>query len=114
LLKQAPVAQRVAAAGGLDLDDVGAEVAEGLADERSGDELPHLQDPKAVECAGSEAGKVLRCHEVLPSGMPVQRGRGSRCRRARGSAKRTMPAAASVAPAMTTSAGVVLPVASLM
>jgi hypothetical protein len=41
-LDQAPVAQRVAGLGCLDLDDIGAKLAQRLAAKRAGDELAHL------------------------------------------------------------------------
>ena len=42
-------AHRVAAGRVLDLDDLGAEVAEQLAAERAGQELAHLDDAQVVE-----------------------------------------------------------------
>jgi hypothetical protein len=57
VLQQAPVAQRVAAAGRFDLDDVGAEFAERLAGEGPGDELAHLDDAQALQGAGGGMGK---------------------------------------------------------
>ena len=45
----APSPHRVAVAGRLDLDDVGAVVAEQLARERTGDEVAQLEDADAVE-----------------------------------------------------------------
>ena len=45
----APVAQRVAAIGRLDLDDLGAEVAEDPADERAGEEDAELDDAHAEQ-----------------------------------------------------------------
>ena len=47
----APAAHRVAGLGGLDLDDLGAVVAEELAGERTGDEAAELQDAEAGEGA---------------------------------------------------------------
>jgi hypothetical protein len=38
--------------GGFDLDDVGAELAERLAGEGTGDELAHLDDAQALQGAG--------------------------------------------------------------
>jgi hypothetical protein len=49
VLQQAPVAQRIAAAGRLDLDHVGAEVAECLGGERAGDQLAHFDDAQALQ-----------------------------------------------------------------
>ena len=44
-----PAAHRVAGLGGLDLDHLGAVVAEELAGERAGDEAAELEDPEAGE-----------------------------------------------------------------
>ena len=49
------------APGGFDLDHVGAELAEGLAGERAGDELAHLDDAQAVQRARRQ-GRVCSGH----------------------------------------------------
>ena len=49
MAQAAPVAHRVARAGRLDLDDVGAEVAEQRAHVGAGEELAELQDAQAAE-----------------------------------------------------------------
>jgi hypothetical protein len=49
VLDQPPVAQRIARARRLDLDHVGAEVAERLAGKGAGDQLAHLDDPQALQ-----------------------------------------------------------------
>jgi hypothetical protein len=51
-LLTAPIAHRVAGAGRLNLDHLGAEVAEELAAERARQQLAHLYDPHVAECAG--------------------------------------------------------------
>src|SRR5699024_3431792 len=45
----APAAHRIAVAGRLDLDDLGAVVTQQLPRERPGDEAAELEDPHAVE-----------------------------------------------------------------
>jgi hypothetical protein len=48
----APLAHRIAGAGRLNLDDLGAEITEELATERAGQQLAHLHDPHVPERAG--------------------------------------------------------------
>ena len=87
VLHEAPVAQRVAGARGLDLDDVGAEVAERLAGEGAGDQLPHLDDLEPGQGVGLHGLHVLALASrpggqsmVAPLSltMRAQRGRSSR------------------------------------
>ena len=71
VLDQAPVAQRVAGAGRLDLDDVGAEFAERLAGERAGDQLAHLDHAQALQRAWSgdaHAGASGFADQMTPVG----------------------------------------------
>jgi len=63
LLHHAPVAQRIAAVGRLDLDHVGAEIAERLAGEGAGDELAHFDD--AYACERSVGGVAFCVHYVV-------------------------------------------------
>ena len=49
----APLAQRVGLAGRLDLDHLGAHVAEQPAGERAGEQRPELDHPHARERAGA-------------------------------------------------------------
>src|SRR5690606_31330269 len=49
VVQQPPVAQRVALARRLDLDDLGAEFAQDLRGKRPGDELAHFQHPDTVQ-----------------------------------------------------------------
>ena len=58
VLQQPPFAQRVALARRFDLDDFGAEVAQRLAAEGSGDELAEFEDAHAGERAGYIAGLI--------------------------------------------------------
>ena len=44
-MELAPLPQRIAALGRLDLDHLGAELGEELAGERAGDQLPELERP---------------------------------------------------------------------
>ena len=52
VLEQAPFAQRVAGARGLDLDHVGAKVGQRLAGERACDQLTHFQNLQTGQWAG--------------------------------------------------------------
>jgi hypothetical protein len=57
VLEQPPFAQRVARAGRLDLDHIGAEIGQRLGRERPGDQLPEFEDLEAGERAGSRGGR---------------------------------------------------------
>ena len=58
-LDQAPVAQRVASLRRLNLDHIGAKLAQRLAAKRPGDQLAHFNDAHALQCSG--AGWKGRC-----------------------------------------------------
>ncbi|MCY1523247.1 hypothetical protein D9M68_581360 [compost metagenome] len=51
-MEQAPVAQRIAFAGRLDLDHLGAEFAQHLGGERPGDQLAQLQHSDSAQWFG--------------------------------------------------------------
>ena len=54
-------AHPVGLGGMLDLDDVGSEVAEDLARERSGEDRGGVNDPEA----GERAGRLVRSHSDI-------------------------------------------------
>ena len=63
LVQHPPLAQRVAVAGRLDLDDLGAEVGQGLAGKRPGDQLAEFQHLQTGQRAGRWGGRwVGVCH----------------------------------------------------
>src|SRR5262249_7230799 len=82
---RAPFARVVAGAGPLDLDHVGAEVAEELRAGRTGEDARHVEDAQAGERAGP-AGGGRGGHDA-----PVVRGGGAR--RAAGGGAGPVPAA---------------------
>jgi hypothetical protein len=60
VFEQPPFAQRVARAGGFDLDHIGAEIRQRLGRERPGDQLPEFEDLEAGKRAGCRGGRFNR------------------------------------------------------
>ena len=77
-MQQAPLAQRIADAGRLDLDHVGAEVGQRLAGERAGDQLAELEHLQSLQRAAAKAwargrvgGHVVHAESLGSAPAPV-------------------------------------------